>query len=395
MPSIFILVFIESIGLSIIFPLTNPLFFDPVSGLLGPEIGETTRHIWYGITITSYAFLMFIGCPVLSDLSDRWGRKPVLAICLLGTAAGALISAYGIFQHNIYYMVLGRMLDGFTAASLSVSRAAIVDVCKPEMRNTYFGYFAACSGLGYLFGPLLSCLLYEEINIIAPSFGLALLALINFCILVSFFKETHLFNESDKKIKLAAVYDLFHQAYIEKNVFHVAAANFLFAFGVSTFLYFLPMLLHHKVHYTSTGIAWTFALITLVLMLSSLCDRFLSKNIRDKSRFIGSLLMAAVCIFVMLQSQAALPLIFWLLATIPCFALAFIAINTIFSKQVSPDREGWVMGINSSSNALSYAVSGLTAGLLSAIQLELPFILAVLCLCGSCVIIYRVKLLEY
>ena len=105
--------------------------------------------------LTSYLLSASVATPVLGQLSDRYGRKPVLALSLAGTSFGYALFAIGIVVRNIPLLFLARALDGITGGNLSVAQASIADVTKPEDRTKNFGLIGAAFGVGFVVGPAL------------------------------------------------------------------------------------------------------------------------------------------------------------------------------------------------------------------------------------------------
>lgn len=112
---------------------------------------------------------------MLGFLSDRYGRRPILLVSLLGSAAGYLIFGYG---GALWVLFLGRIIDGFTAGSISTVYAYVADVHEPADRGRIFGMLGAVAGLGFMFGPVLGGAL-GAVAPTAPLFTAAAVTLAN------------------------------------------------------------------------------------------------------------------------------------------------------------------------------------------------------------------------
>lgn len=164
--AIFLIVVVDVLAFTLIIPLL-PFYAE--------RFGATPEHV--GMLVSTFAVCQFLAGPVLGNLSDRVGRKPVLAISQLGTFAGFLVLANA---HSLAMIFLSRVIDGATAGNLSVAQAAIVDVTTPEKRARGFALIGVSFGIGFLIGPALSAWLvtYDMRLPIYVAAGLSLLSVI-------------------------------------------------------------------------------------------------------------------------------------------------------------------------------------------------------------------------
>jgi len=138
---IFITVFIDLVGFGIVIPVL-PYYAE------GTSFGATPRGV--GLLFASYSVMQLFFAPVLGRLSDKYGRRPILLISLLGTSIGFLV--FG-FATSLWMLFLGRMIDGASGGNISIAQAYIADVTTPENRAKGMGLIGAAFGLGFVFGP--------------------------------------------------------------------------------------------------------------------------------------------------------------------------------------------------------------------------------------------------
>lgn len=171
-PLLFVLVtiFIDSIGFGLIIPVLPQLLMSVGRIDLADaiEIGA-----WMGLAISLAAFLT---APILGNLSDRVGRRPVLLIALAGLALDYLLLAVA---NTLPLIFLGRVLSGAFGGSYAPAQAAIADMTPPEQRARTFGYVSAAFGVGFVLGPALGGLL-GELGDRAPFYAASGLAAVNF-----------------------------------------------------------------------------------------------------------------------------------------------------------------------------------------------------------------------
>lgn len=142
---IFLTVVLDSIGLGIIIPVMPALIKELING-------DLSQASSYGGWLTfCYAFMQFFFASVLGNLSDHYGRRPVLLCSLFGFTINYLIIG---FAPSIFWLFAGRLVAGITGASHTVAAAYIADVSTPEDKAQNFGLLGAAFGLGFIIGPV-------------------------------------------------------------------------------------------------------------------------------------------------------------------------------------------------------------------------------------------------
>ncbi len=145
---IFILltVTIDSVGIGIIFPVMPEL----LEQVTGADI--STASLWGGVLATSFAVMQFLFGPIVGNLSDSYGRRPVMLAALAVMSVDYLIMAVA---GSIWLLLIGRIIAGIAAATYSTASAYVADISSPEERARNFGYIGAAFGVGFILGPLL------------------------------------------------------------------------------------------------------------------------------------------------------------------------------------------------------------------------------------------------
>jgi MFS family permease len=136
---IFLIVVVDILGLTIMLPLL-PFYAE--------HFGASPSVV--GLLVSSYALCQLVAGPVLGQISDRIGRKPVLMASQIGTFTGFLVLAYA---PSLFFVFLGRIIDGLTAGNLSIAQAYIADVTAPKERARAFAVIGIAFGIGFLIGP--------------------------------------------------------------------------------------------------------------------------------------------------------------------------------------------------------------------------------------------------
>ncbi|MAD95992.1 MAG: tetracycline resistance MFS efflux pump [Flavobacteriaceae bacterium] len=167
---IFITMLIDVIGWGIIIPVIPGLIEELISG----DISEAAKV--GGWLTFAYAITQFIFAPVVGNLSDKFGRRPVILISLFGFTLDYILLA---FAPTIYWLFIGRIIAGITGASITTASAYIADISTPENRAKNFGMIGAAFGLGFIIGPVIGGLL-GQYGARVPFYATAILCFINF-----------------------------------------------------------------------------------------------------------------------------------------------------------------------------------------------------------------------
>ena len=167
---IFITVLVDVIGIGIIVPIIPDFIMELT--------GEGTHiAVIYGMWLTTaFAGMQFLFSPVMGEISDKYGRKPILLLSLLGLSIDYLIHAWA---PTIAWLFVGRFLAGITGASVTVATAYIADISTKEEKAQNFGMIGAAFGLGFIIGPGIGGF-FGEMDIRLPFYIAAGLTFANF-----------------------------------------------------------------------------------------------------------------------------------------------------------------------------------------------------------------------
>src|SRR5437763_1612214 len=160
---IFLTIFVNLVGFGIIIPLL-PYYAE--------QFGASPLVI--GLLFAAYSLCQLLAAPILGDLSDRWGRRPILIFSLVGTVISFAMLA---MAHSIAMLFLARIVDGLSGGNISTARAYVADVTEPKDRARAYGLIGAAFGLGFIMGPALSGIL-ARVSYTAPIWAAASLTLV-------------------------------------------------------------------------------------------------------------------------------------------------------------------------------------------------------------------------
>jgi DHA1 family tetracycline resistance protein-like MFS transporter len=149
---ILITICLDSIGLGIIIPSFPTL----ISETAQVPLGEASQY--FGWVMGAYAFMQFVFSPLIGNLSDRFGRRPILLISVLGMSLDYMVMYYA---PDLFWLVLGRAISGIFGASFTSASAYIADISTPDKRAQNFGMIGAAFGIGFVIGPAIGGLLSD------------------------------------------------------------------------------------------------------------------------------------------------------------------------------------------------------------------------------------------
>ncbi|PSH69577.1 tetracycline resistance MFS efflux pump [Phyllobacterium brassicacearum] len=167
---VFIILLLDIIGIGIIVPVL-PEYLEQ---LTGSNVGQAA--IYGGWLLLAYAGMQFVFAPLIGNLSDRFGRRPVLLVSVVTFALDNLICA---LAPNFGILLVGRILAGISGGSYSTASAYIADVSTDENRAKNFGLLGIAFGVGFILGPIIGGFL-GEFGPRVPFFGAALISFLNF-----------------------------------------------------------------------------------------------------------------------------------------------------------------------------------------------------------------------
>ena len=160
---IFLTIFVNLVGFGIIVPLLP--FYAQTFG---------ASPLTIGLLFAIFSLCQLLAAPALGDLSDRYGRRPVLVFSLAGTVVSFVMLA---MAHSVTMLFLARIVDGLSGGNISTARAYVADITAPADRARAYGLIGAAFGLGFIFGPALSGVL-AKVSYTAPIWAAAGITLV-------------------------------------------------------------------------------------------------------------------------------------------------------------------------------------------------------------------------
>lgn len=329
-------IFIDSIGFGLIMPVLPRLLMKVGRLDLAHAIGIGA---WMGLAIALAAFL---SAPVLGNLSDRFGRRPVLLVALFGMAVDYLLLAVA---GTIPLIFVGRVLSGALGGSYAPAQAAIADLTRPEERARNFGFVSAAFGIGFIAGPAMGGLL-SELGDRAPFYAASALAGLNFLYGLTVFPET-LPNERRRRFDWRRANPLGALAAARTVPNMMAAAIVLTLWQIASMVY--PMTWSF---YAIAQFGWSNAMIgasfAAVGLIMALTQTFLTgplvKRLGERdAATIG--LVGAIAGFIAYAFATETWMAFAIMVAIAIQSLVQPSLMAMLSRRATPETQGEVQGV--------------------------------------------------
>ncbi len=335
---IFLIVFVNLLGFGIIIPLL-PLY--------ATRLGASPFVV--GLLFASFSMAQLLAAPVLGDLSDRYGRRPVLIFSLMGTAVSFAMLAVA---NSLDLVFASRIIDGLSGGNVSTARAYIGDVTTVENRARAFGVIGAAFGLGFIFGPALGGAL-SHLGYAAPAWGAAAIALAAAVLTWARLPETARRTPRNRGSTWAAAAGMLRRPVIGRLLLvdflywaTFAAYQTTFAlFGARRFGFDVP-----QIGYV-LAVAGAIGVLAQILAVGPVVRR-----LGEHRTLAGGLAMAAVGLGL---AAAAHHLGLFLIALLPGAvgaALAIPTLTSLISQAVPPDEQGRIQGVSTALEGLGRTV---------------------------------------
>jgi DHA1 family tetracycline resistance protein-like MFS transporter len=372
-------------------PIVTLIFFDSASRLLPPDTSNAVRSMWFGTCISIPYFINLFFAPLLSTLSDEFGRRKFLLLEIISAFLYTLLAGFGIVFGQLWLLIVGFVIRGAFSRTNTTALAMIGDACEKNRKMAFMGYLQVAISIGACIGPILSgyfakSFFFDTLNFSLPFFISAILALINSVLTYYLIGETLQQKTSDtvqasNMTRLSANLQSIKHVITHPDILRASLLLLLFQFSWSIYYQFMPALLKTVYQFDAHQLGLFVGMIAFWLLVGSgPTFRILRKNWNSHQllNISACLVLAGIAIPVAVYFHYLPDFFFWI-SSIPTAigdVLAYICLTTLFSNVVADHMQGKVMGVNFLITGLVWSACGFFGGVLIGHSPILPFLIA-------------------
>lgn len=323
-----------------------------------------------GLLFALFSICQLLSTPIIGRLSDKYGRKPLLTISLLGSAVSFFMMA---FAPSAIFLFLARALDGITAGNIPVISAIISDTTDEKNRGKGFAILGASFGFGFVFGPAITSLT-SGISLALPFIIAGIVSLISVLLTIFLLKET---NKNTGQLQDKKLFNIkaFKKDISDKNILDLLAILLIYTTAFTMFTYAFQPYAVKILGLDVSHISWIFTGIGVVGMITqALIFPKVSKNFSLKKIYIFSLLSVSIIFLVLSFANNYL----YFTAVLMVMALFNSFVNpisqTFLSKSADSKSQGSIQGFGSTFTSLGQILGPILGGIISSYAINLSFV---------------------
>jgi len=372
----FLAILVDAMGYGLVYPLMTELFAGEQGLHMASGLSVPLRDFYLGLCFLLYPLAAFFGASFMGDLSDIYGRRKIIILCMSGLTVSFLLMAIGVELIDISWLLIGRALSGFMAGSQPIAQASIIDQSSAETKGRNLALMTVVLSTGIVLGPLIGGLFSDSslasfFTLATPFYLASALALITTFWLALSFPETLIKKKAGKTPHWMKPLHVFYEGFAQKNTRFLAFIFLCMQIGFSLFYQLIQIFVSTVYDFPSwqlglfngyIGVA--FALVVL-FGIKYLVKHLAIEHIAALSLFLTALFL----ILPMLYPKESFVWIMTFLAS-GFYMMAYGALMACFSNAVSVDKQGWVMGVFGSIAAAAWAMTGLSTNLIHNVGLR-------------------------
>lgn len=323
-----------------------------------------------GVLFASFSLAQFIATPIIGRMSDKYGRKPLLAYSVFGSAISFFLFA---FARSAPFLFMARIMDGISGGNISVAQAVISDTTEPKDRAKWFGILGASFGVGFLVGPAIGGVL-SHVALNLPFLVAGAISLMATALVVFVLPETLAKGSREKSSKPLIDFPALFHALLEPYVGRVLTISFITSLAFAVFVLGFQSFTNDVLHLSPTNIALLFTLFGVIgLIMQGFAVGKLVKKFGDVPMMIAGLAILVVGMIGMGAVTSLVPFVFFSCVFAVGNAFPGAVVSTLLSKHTKKEDQGGILGINQSYVSLGSIAGPLVGGFLTSKAASFPF----------------------
>ena len=379
---IYVLVFLGFFAGALVSPVLSPMFLHPQDhGVLSAQTSPATRAFLLGIAMAVFRVGEFFGSPILGQLSDKYGRKLILAAAMTITALGNFAIARAISVDQFWIIVAGQFFLGFVGVLLVLAQAEVAHFSSGPEKSRRFGLIYMASSLAYVFAPVIGGHLADPKYFSWASYSLPFYVAAVICLLCTVLILWHFPSSAPKKsdsggLQLTRGFLEMGEAFKLAPFRALLIVNFFLYLGIDFVFQFNPVYFVQKWEFTSSHVGWLLSYTSISMVMTQwLLVKPVSKGGRTPRA------ITAVCA-VALSGLLILEILpndwWWLCLILPCvgasMALATTNMSALLSDTAPSDAQGRMLGVSHSVRVLGSALLCFCGGILAGLSPQYPIL---------------------
>lgn len=378
---IYAIVFLGFFASALVSPVLSPMFLHPADhGVLAAGTSGAERAFLLGVAMSMMRLGEFVGSPILGQISDRYGRKQVLAAAMAVTALGNAAIAWSIQADTVWVIIAGQFFIGFAGVLLVLAQAEVAHWSTGAEKTQRFGLIYMASSLAYVFAPVLGGHLADKKYLSFASYSLPFYAAAGICgvcvlLILWRFPASKSGIDAGQRIQMGKGIREMGEAFRLVPFRSLLLVNFFLYLGIDFVFQFNPVYFVQQWEFTSSQVGWLMS-YTSVSMVST--QWLLIKPIGERwaPRVITS--SCAISLGLLLVLMITPSNWQWLCLLLPligaCMAMGTTNMSTLLSNTASTGSQGRMLGVAHSVRVFGSALLCFGGGILAGLAPQYPIL---------------------
>ncbi len=372
-----LVVFFGFVGFSMPLPIFPEMFLGTDSGVLPSSYSQELKTFLLGLIMSAYPAGQLVGSPILGKCSDRWGRKKVIILSLLGCLLGYAGTAVAVQFSCVAAMFVGLFFSGLCEGNVAIAQSVVADLASHdvEKKTVYFGWINLFICLAFIVGPVLGGVLSDRS--IHPWFGFAtpfwigsILTAIAILVIFHFSEETRKEQLLEEKM---GYWESFAKGMKQKTLGKFYLVNFFLALGYFAYFRFFPVYLKESFSFSSSELGYMIAYGSIAFAVAAfLFLKPVAKKMSPEKAVAVFSLGLSFCIALIFIPDTSWSFFFTTLPINACLAVVMTYSSVLISEAASVSFQGQALGILTSVQVCAEALTGVGGGILASYDSFLP-----------------------